>query len=451
MVLKLFDAAAVDEILVEVAEFVGDAEVVDGGEFFVSVFLKRVDVELDVVFEEAAKGLQDAAFELGVVFFVEEFAERADAHADADHFGGVAGDVGGEAVVLEVVGDEDGHSRGDEHVGAGKKVGVVDFTSISHQVLHGDFHDLEGGVGVDIGFLTEAFMGATHDVDVGVADRAEGAALDEDGFLAEDFGGLENFALGPEHGGRGEAHLNEFQGHQAVVDVAEFDAREFDHVDFDTFGGEVIEKGFEEFVGVVMKHAGAVDEVDSDNPKSVLLESIGVVEHAHVDDDLAAFVAGVSLEADTQPAMTLVRAVIIPGGNGVGEGEKSGGVAAISFQAFEVQVLLIFEHGLETILANVALTFAVDGIADLHVVGRDAFGNRAGSSPGLEEPADDFLAGSDFCEGAVAFGVEVDLQGFVESGQGFWCGHFSKGPAGSVLGRIREIQLTGFLKFTHFA
>ncbi len=71
---------------------------------------------------------------------------------------------------------------------------------------------------------------------------------------------------------------------------------------------------------------------------------MSLVPHAHADDDLRGLVAGVRLEFDAHPAVALVGAFIVFGGDGVGEGEEGGGVAALGCEALEV--------GLECLVAG---------------------------------------------------------------------------------------------------
>ena len=72
--------------------------------------------------------------------------------------------------------------------------------------------------------------------------------------------------------------------------------------------------------------------------------------------------------------------------------------------------MLVVEHRLEPLPADVALALAVDGVADGHVVGRHALGDRAGGAADAEEPAHHLLPGADLGKRAVAPRVEVDLQ-----------------------------------------
>ena len=106
--------------------------------------------------------------------------------------------------------------------------------------------------------------------------------------------------------------------------------------------------------------------------------------------------------------MTLVVAVEAACRDGVGEGEEGRRVAAALAQALAVELVLVVEHRLETLAADVALARPVDRIAHLHVVGGDALGDRARRRPGAKEPAHHLLAGADLGEGAVAPIVEID-------------------------------------------
>ena len=83
---------------------------------------------------------------------------------------------------------------------------------------------------------------AVEHVDVDVCDRAEGSAFDEDGFAVKNFGGLEHVTAWTEHDGVGEAEFDEHERHEAVIHVMKRGAVQFQHIDFDAVGGEVIEE-----------------------------------------------------------------------------------------------------------------------------------------------------------------------------------------------------------------
>ena len=74
----------------------------------------------------------------------------------------------------------------------------------------------------------------------------------------------------------------------------------------------------------------------------------------------------------------------------------------LSRSRFEVQRVLVVEHRFQPLPANVAIAFAIDGVAHRHVIGRHAFGDRARGPAGAEEPADYFLPGPDFGKGSIA-------------------------------------------------
>jgi hypothetical protein len=74
---------------------------------------------------------------------------------------------------------------------------------------------------------------------------------------------------------------------------------------------------------------GAVDGVDADDAERLLLEDVFFVPHPHVENDIARRAVGLGLEADTEPAVGVVGAFEISGGNGVGENEERRAVTAL--------------------------------------------------------------------------------------------------------------------------
>ena len=110
--------------------------------------------------------------------------------------------------------------------------------------------------------------------------------------------------------------------------MPEFDPRKFDHVDLDALGRQVVEQRLQHHHRLVMMKKRGVQQVDPGNLQRLLLQAVFVVEHAHVQQDLAVFVARVRLEFDAHPAVAFVGAVKIARRYGVGERKKSGAVAA---------------------------------------------------------------------------------------------------------------------------
>ena len=84
----------------------------------------------------------------------------------------------------------------------------------------------------------------------------------------------------------------------------------------------------------------------------------------------------------------------------------------LSCKRLRFKVVLVVEHGFQPLTGDVALALAVNGVADGHVVSRDAFGNRAGRAAHVEEPPHHFLACADLGKRAVTALVEVDGQCF---------------------------------------
>ena len=293
------------------------------------------------------------------------------------------------------------------------KVDVIDLTGGS-QVLEGHLHEDDEFLTIDCGFLDEKGMGRREHVQRNVGNGAEAAALDEDGLFVEDLGGLDDFAIGGEHGGAGEAVLDELEGHEAIVDLLEAGAGEFNHVDLDALGSEAVDKRCDEGA-LAVEIKGGVNEIDADDAEGLLLLVIFLIEHANVDEDLGGLGAGLGLEANAHPTVGFAGLEMAARGDGIGEYEEACGIAAPGFEAFEHELVLVLEHDLEALAADVAIAVAVDGVADDHVIGGDALGDGAGGATDAEEPAGDFLACADLGEGAVFAGVEVDAEGLLVS------------------------------------
>jgi hypothetical protein len=109
----------------------------------------------------------------------------------------------------------------------------------------------------------------------------------------------------------------------------------------------------------------------------------------------------------------LLRPRITPRRHRVGKDEESGTLAAHRVQSFEQQVVFVLEHGAEAAPAHVTVGGAVDGVAHVHVVSGDGFGDGARSAAHPEKPARDLLAGADLGKGAVIARIEIDPQRFL--------------------------------------
>jgi hypothetical protein len=207
--------------------------------------------------------------------------------------------------------------------------------------------------------------------------------------------------------------LHEPQAHDAIVDASELVAGKVDEIDLDAIRRQPIEQRFEQAFGLAVQEARAMDQVHADDAERLLLRGILEVEHADVDEDLLVGSARPRLELDAHPAVALVVAAETAGRHRVGKREERGAAAAPRSEPFEVQALLVLEHGFEPLAADVPRAATVDRIADLHVVGGDALGDRPRSATRMKEPTHDLLAGADLGESAVVTRVKIDLQGLV--------------------------------------
>jgi hypothetical protein len=137
-----------------------------------------------------------------------------------------------------------------------------------------------------------------------------------------------------------------------------------------------------------------------------------------VNDDLARLGLGLELELDAHPAVTLVRAEVIPCGDSIGKNEEGRLRATLLAQALDEQLELIIEHVLQSRHADIALALAVDRVGKRHVVSRDRLGQCARCAADAEKPTRHFLPGADFGKSAVKPPVEIDLDSFFVRGDG---------------------------------
>ena len=122
--------------------------------------------------------------------------------------------------------------------------------------------------------------------------------------------------------------MYQLQAHDAIVDVAELDARELYHVDLHAIGAEIVEQGFDHQLRLVMQKKRRIEEIDPNDTQRLLLQTVLMIEHADMDDDLAVLIARVSLVLHAHPAVALVSALKVAGCHGVGEGKEGSGVSA---------------------------------------------------------------------------------------------------------------------------
>lgn len=265
--------------------------------------------------------------------------------------------------------------------------------------------------------MDELGAGAFEHVDVDLGDWAEAAAFDEDCLFIERFGGLGDFASGGEEDRVGEAASHEVEIGYAVVDAFEGGSGEVDEIDFDAFGANVVDEGFDQFLDVVVKVEGSVDEVGAEDADGVLLLDVFGIPEASVQKDLVRRTAWAGLEANAHPAVGVVAAAVAFRLHGVGVGEEGAFVSDVVLEALFEEGVLVLEHFNDALDGYVASDFSVDGVAEGHVVGGHGLGDGSGGASSLEEVATGLLSCSDFSEGAVPQGIEIDGEGFAVGGE----------------------------------
>ena len=153
-----------------------------------------------------------------------------------------------------------------------------------------------------------------------------------------------------------------------------------------------------------------MNEVDAKNAERLLLNEVCLVEHAHVEDDVAERRARGVLKAQAHPAVRFVVAPEAAGGHSIRKDEELTFRADRGIKAFDEELDLVIEHRVEPRAADVAPASAVDGVAERHVVGGDRLGNRSGGTAHRKKPSRDFLAGPDLCKRPVELAIPIDLE-----------------------------------------
>ena len=102
--------------------------------------LQRIDVDFQIVLKEAPEVLQNAARQFRVILFVEQLIHTRNAHDDPDAFTRSPGEISGQPIIFEIVGDEHGHATGAEDLRAPEKITTINLFAASKQIAHGQFH-----------------------------------------------------------------------------------------------------------------------------------------------------------------------------------------------------------------------------------------------------------------------------------------------------------------------
>jgi len=113
------------------------------------------------------------------------------------------------------------------------------------------------------------------------------------------------------------------------------------------------------------------------------------------------------------PTVGLVLPLETLGRHGGGEGKELGGRAALAFEAFDQERVLMIEHRDQTLAAHIPIALAINRVTHRHVVRGDGLGDGAAGSADPEKPPRNLLTGTNLGEDAVLGRVEVDLKGLL--------------------------------------
>src|ERR1043166_3014687 len=114
----------------------------------------------------------------------------------------------------------------------------------------------------------------------------------------------------------------------------------------------------------------AMKEIHADHAKGFLLFDVGLVQQAHVDDDLAWLPAWLGLKTHAQPAVRFAALFKTARRNCVCKNEEGFLRSKFRVEPFDEKIVFVLEHCLETNTTDVALRWSIDRVAECHVVGR---------------------------------------------------------------------------------
>ncbi len=413
VLVEVDEAAPSGEVVVQRLQLRPDPDVVHRLELVLWRGLDGIDIELQVVLEQPPEAFQDPAGKLGMVLLVEQIDQARHPHHDADPLARPLAQVGGQAVVVEVVGDQHGHTACGEQLRAGEEVAPVHIGSACEQVAHRDLGERQHRLARDSRIFLEPCPGRLEHVEVHMRRRPEATPLHQDRLLAQHLTRLQHLTVGAEHRHAAEPELHELERHQPVVHAAELDAAELDHVNLDAARGEAVEEALDELVRLVVLEERPVQQVHPDDSERLLLQPGLDIEHPYMHDDLARLVVRLGLELHAHPAVALIAALVTARYHRIGKREEAVLVTALIAQPLDVKLEFLVEHALEPPGGHVPFRLAVHRVADSHVIGGDRLRDGASCAAHAEEPAHHLLAGPDFSDRSVPAPIEVDAQGLL--------------------------------------
>ena len=158
-----------------------------------------------------------------------------------------------------------------------------------------------------------------------------------------------------------------------------------------------------------MEH-GPVDQVHTEDPQRFLLLHVLIIPQTKVQDDPGRRGPRLGLKLNAEPAVSVGFARKAFRRHRLRKDEEPGARPPGLSQPLDEQLVLVVEHRLDSGLRDIAFTRAINGVAELHVVGRHRFGHGAGGTTDPEEPPGHFLTRADLGEGSVFAFVQIDLE-----------------------------------------
>ena len=136
-----------------------------------------------------------------------------------------------------------------------------------------------------------------------------------------------------------------------------------------------------------------------------------------MEDDVIGFLTRGTLKSNSHPAQAILLPTVTAGGHRIGKHKKARFIPALYGQPFVQQAVLVFEHVMQALLADVPAGLAINRIAHRHVIGAHTFSYRTGRSANAEEPPRHFLPGANLSKGAVLVAVKIDRLRFLRGAE----------------------------------
>src|SRR4051812_21906850 len=157
----------------------------------------------------------------------------------------------------------------------------------------------------------------------------------------------------------------------------------------------------------------AEKQVHANDSQRFLLIYVPLVEHPNVNHNLAWLATGLVLETDAEPAVRFVVLLETARRHRIGKNKKCPDAAELFVEPLDQKAVLVVEHRLQPVAADVALSRSVDRVAKRHVVSGHRFGDGAGRAAHVKKSPCYFLPSANLGECPVLLRVEIYLERFL--------------------------------------